>query len=104
MLADIDGRLDFDDELPDLDVSLLVQKIEKMRQKVQQALKTEKRGKLLQTGIQVRLVMILVFYDNACLATRMAICDSALALFLPRWLSLEDQMWGSQVCLMPGAK
>lgn len=63
MLADIDGRLDFDDELPDLDVSLLVQKIEKMRQKVQQALKTEKRGKLLQTGIQVRLVMILVFYD-----------------------------------------
>lgn len=63
MLADIDARLDFDDELPDLDVSLLVQKIEKMRQKVQQALKTEKRGKLLQTGIQVRLVMILVFYD-----------------------------------------
>lgn len=63
MLADIDARLDFDDELPDLDVSLLVQKIEKMRQKVQQALKTEKRGKLLQTGIQVILVMILVFYD-----------------------------------------
>lgn len=63
MLADIDARLDFDDELPDLDVSLLVQKIEKMWQKVQQALKTEKRGKLLQTGIQVRLVMILVFYD-----------------------------------------
>lgn len=62
MLADIDARLDFDDELPDLDVSLLVQKIEKMRQKVQQALKTEKRGKLLQTGIQVRLVTILVFY------------------------------------------
>lgn len=55
MLADIDARLDFDDELPDLDVSLLVQKIEKMWQKVQQALKTEKRGKLLQTGIQVRL-------------------------------------------------
>lgn len=63
MLADIDARLDFDDELPDLEVSLLVQKIEKMRQKVHQALKTEKRGKLLQTGIQVRLVMILVFYD-----------------------------------------
>lgn len=63
MLADIDARLDFDDELPDLDVSLLVQKIEKMWQKVQQALKTEKRGKLLQTGIQVILVMILVFYD-----------------------------------------
>lgn len=63
MLADIDARLDFDDELPDLDVSLLVQKIEKMWQKVHQALKTEKRGKLLQTGIQVRLVMILVFYD-----------------------------------------
>lgn len=63
MLADIDARLDFDDELPDLDVSLLVQKIEKMWQKVQQALKTEKRGKLLQTGIQVRLVMIPVFYD-----------------------------------------
>lgn len=55
MLADIDARLDFDDELPDLDVSLLVQKIEKMWQKVQHALKTEKRGKLLQTGIQVRL-------------------------------------------------
>lgn len=63
MLADIDARLDFDDELPDLDVSLLVQKIEKMWQKVHQALKTEKRGKLLQTGIQVRQVMILVFYD-----------------------------------------
>lgn len=63
MLADIDARLDFDDELPDLDVSLLVQKIAKMWQKVQQALKTEKRGKLLQTGIQVILVMILVFYD-----------------------------------------
>lgn len=56
MLADIDARLDFDDELPDLDVSLLVQKFEKMWQKVQQALKTEKRGKLLQTGIQVAII------------------------------------------------
>eukprot|EP00250_Pteridium_aquilinum_P015158 c22417_g1_i1 orf=42-1754(+) len=56
MLAEIDARLDFDDELPDLDVSLLVRKIEKMWQKVQQALKTEKRGKLLQIGIQVAIV------------------------------------------------
>ncbi|KAI5079595.1 hypothetical protein GOP47_0005074 [Adiantum capillus-veneris] len=56
MLADVDARLDFDDELPDLNANLLIQKIEKIWQQVQQALKTEKRGKLLQIGIQVAIV------------------------------------------------
>ena len=53
MLAEIDARLDFDDELPDLDINLLKQRIEKIWETVQEALKTEKRGRLLQTGIQV---------------------------------------------------
>lgn len=56
MLADVDARLDFEDELPDLDANLLISKIEVIREQVQQALKTEKRGKLLQIGIQVAIV------------------------------------------------
>ncbi|MCO5614453.1 hypothetical protein L7F22_068735 [Adiantum nelumboides] len=56
MLADVDARLDFEDELPGLDANLLIQKIESIWQKVQQALETEKRGKLLQVGIQVAIV------------------------------------------------
>ena len=57
MLAEIDARLDFDDELPDLDINLLKQRIEKIWEKVQEALKTEKRGRLLQTGIQVHNII-----------------------------------------------
>lgn len=53
ILTEIDARLDFDDELPDLDINLLKQRIEKVWQRVQEALRTEKRGKLLQNGIQV---------------------------------------------------
>lgn len=56
MLAEMDARLDFDDDLPDLNINLLIQRIEKMWRRVQQALKTEKRGKLLQVGIQVAIV------------------------------------------------
>ncbi|KAH7301224.1 hypothetical protein KP509_23G016700 [Ceratopteris richardii] len=56
MLADIDARVDFDDELPDLDTISLIQRIQKAQQQVEQALTTERRGKLLQVGIQVAIV------------------------------------------------
>lgn len=66
ILTEIDARLDFDDELPDLDINLLKQRIEKVWRRVQEALRTEKRGKLLQNGIQVgniTLINIICEYE-----------------------------------------
>ncbi|XP_057859356.2 uncharacterized protein LOC131068198 isoform X2 [Cryptomeria japonica] len=52
MLAEIEARLDFDDEMPPLDTRLLISRINEMWQQVHQALETANRGQLLQTGLQ----------------------------------------------------
>lgn len=53
LLTEIEARLDFDDEMPPLDVTLVIHKIHKMLQEVDSALETANYDKLLQTGVQV---------------------------------------------------
>lgn len=53
LLTEIDARLDFEDEMPPLDVELVVNKINSMLQDVEQALETANYDKLLQSGLQV---------------------------------------------------
>jgi tRNA modification GTPase len=53
LLTEIEARLDFEDELPPLDLTMLVSKINGMRQEVQDALDTANYDKLLQSGLQV---------------------------------------------------
>eukprot|EP00249_Psilotum_nudum_P017251 c26233_g1_i4 orf=103-1266(+) len=56
MLTELEARLDFEDELPNLDAHLLITKINSIWHRVQEALETEKRGRLLQVGLQVAIV------------------------------------------------
>lgn len=53
LLAEIEARLDFDDELPPLDSCMLIDKINGMWREVQKALETANYDKLLQSGLQV---------------------------------------------------
>lgn len=53
LLAEIEARLDFDDELPPLDTNMLIGKIDDMYHDVHQALDTANYDKLLQSGLQV---------------------------------------------------
>lgn len=53
LLAEIEARLDFDDEMPPLDLNLVMDKIHTMSQDVESALETANYDKLLQSGLQV---------------------------------------------------
>ncbi|KAG0618756.1 hypothetical protein M758_4G089900 [Ceratodon purpureus] len=56
LLVEMEARLDFDDEMPDLDTNALITRIETMCQRLQEALATAGRGRLLQSGLQVAIV------------------------------------------------
>lgn len=58
LLTEIEARLDFDDEMPPLDSNLVIDKIHKMLQEVDNALETANYDKLLQSGLQVLLVQM----------------------------------------------
>lgn len=53
LLTEIEARLDFDDEMPPLDINLVMDDIHKMLQEVDSALETANFDKLLQSGVQV---------------------------------------------------
>lgn len=53
LLTEIEARLDFDDEMPPLDINLVTDKIGTMLQEVDSALETANYDKLLQSGVQV---------------------------------------------------
>lgn len=55
LLAEIEARLDFDDEMPDLDLNILTDQVHSMEQEVQKALDTANYDKFLQSGLQVYL-------------------------------------------------
>ena len=58
LISEIEARLDFDDELPPLDSNMLINQIDDMWHDVQQALDTANYDKLLQSGLQV---FVLIF-------------------------------------------
>ncbi|KAK2978559.1 hypothetical protein RJ640_006678, partial [Escallonia rubra] len=56
LLVEIEARLDFDDEMPPLDLNLVMDKIRAMSRDVENALETANYEKLLQSGLQVAIV------------------------------------------------
>lgn len=53
LLTEIEARLDFEDEMPPLDLNLIMDRIHAMSQDVEHALETANYDKLLQSGLQV---------------------------------------------------
>ena len=53
-LVEIEARIDFEDELPPLDVPALIQQMDDTWQLLQQALASATRGQLLEYGVKVR--------------------------------------------------
>ncbi|KAK7311603.1 hypothetical protein RJT34_09854 [Clitoria ternatea] len=56
LLTEIEARLDFDDEMPPLDLNLVMDKIHQMSRDVEDALQTANYDKLLQSGLQIAIV------------------------------------------------
>lgn len=56
LLTEIEARLDFDDEMPPLDLNLIMDKIHTMSKDVENALETANYDKLLQSGLQIAIV------------------------------------------------
>ncbi|PHT84174.1 tRNA modification GTPase MnmE [Capsicum annuum] len=56
LLTEIEARLDFDDEMPPLDLNLIMDKIYEMLHDLDNALETANYDKLLQSGLQIAIV------------------------------------------------
>eukprot|EP00878_Enallax_costatus_P024061 GHUV01025649.1.p1 GENE.GHUV01025649.1~~GHUV01025649.1.p1 ORF type:complete len:445 (+),score=114.58 GHUV01025649.1:758-2092(+) len=56
ILAELEARLDFDDDLPPMDVPALIQDITELHKDIESALRTSKAGSLLRHGLQVAIV------------------------------------------------
>lgn len=56
VLAELEARLDFDEDLPPLDVPALTQTIEGIQAGIESALRTARAGSLLRRGLQVAIV------------------------------------------------
>lgn len=56
LLAEIEARLDFAEELPELDTSSVQQQLDSLLVRLEAAMRTAKRGRLLHHGLQVAIV------------------------------------------------
>jgi len=56
LLAELEARLDFDDEMVPLDVKIIEAKALSAREKIREVRATAKRGALLETGVTVGIV------------------------------------------------
>ncbi|GAV59284.1 MMR_HSR1 domain-containing protein/TrmE_N domain-containing protein/GTPase_Cys_C domain-containing protein [Cephalotus follicularis] len=56
LLTEIEARLDFDEEMPPLDLNLIMDKVHSMSRNVENALETANYDKLLQSGLQIAIV------------------------------------------------
>ncbi|KAJ9567528.1 hypothetical protein OSB04_003494 [Centaurea solstitialis] len=56
LLTEIEARLDFDDEMPPLDMDLILSKIHSMSHDVESAMETANYDKFLQSGIQIAII------------------------------------------------
>ena len=56
LLVEMDARIDFDEDLPPLNVETVVERIRAVAESIAAALSTARQGQLLRTGLQVALV------------------------------------------------
>ena len=54
LVAELEARIDFDDEMPPLDLVAMAQKVTHLRQELDAVLQAARRGMLMASGIQVR--------------------------------------------------
>lgn len=58
LLTEIEARIDFEDEMPPLDIDFVINKINSMSEDVESALDTANYDKLLQSGLQVKFIIV----------------------------------------------
>ncbi|AKG23791.1 tRNA uridine-5-carboxymethylaminomethyl(34) synthesis GTPase MnmE [Calothrix sp. 336/3] len=56
ILAEIEARIDFEDDLPPLDCNLIIAEIHRLRAEISRLLGTADQGELLRTGLKVAIV------------------------------------------------
>lgn len=56
LVAEVEARIDFDEDLPPLDVPAVAAQLRDIQRRVADALATSRQGQLLQQGLQVALV------------------------------------------------
>ena len=56
LVAEVEARIDFDEDLPPLDVPAVAAQLRDVQSRVGSALATARQGQLLQQGLQVALV------------------------------------------------
>lgn len=82
LLAEIEARIDFEEDLPPLDESALVHQLQAMAAEVKQLLATADRGELLRTGIKVAIVGR-PNVGKSSLLNAWSRCDRAIVTDLP---------------------
>ncbi|KAE8656300.1 sulfate transporter 1.3-like isoform X1 [Hibiscus syriacus] len=65
LITEIEARLDFDDEMPPLDINLIMNRIHAMSQDLEHALETANYDKLLQSGLQAVHLMFKICINDA---------------------------------------
>lgn len=70
LLVELEARLDFDEDMPELDIDQLNDQINSVMESVESCLKTASQGRLLRDGIQVS---ILVFWSRLEFGAQVAI-------------------------------
>ena len=56
ILAEVEARIDFEDDLPPLDINLVLLQLKQVLEQVTQIIATSERGELLRTGLKIAIV------------------------------------------------